>query len=139
MDKAVDNGVNFGGSTRKRSLLLLDGDCGFCQKAAEAARSTLFRSTLTAAPFQRVGLDEFGLTPQCCEETLHVIDPRGGVRTGSDAVAEVLLASRFPWPLLGRALYLPGLRRLAQGIYARVARNRHRLPGGSAACRLSSP
>lgn len=136
MDKTVDNGVNSGGSTRKRSLLLFDGDCGFCQKAAEASQSVLFRATLTATPFQRTGLGEFGLTPQRCEETLHVIDPRGGVRTGSDAVAEVLLASRFPWPFLGRVLYLPGVRRLAQGFYARVARNRHRLPGGSTACRL---
>ena len=51
-------------------------------------------------------------------------------------VATVLRASRGPWPVVGQLLRLPGVRRVAGWGYAVVARNRHRLPGATAACEV---
>lgn len=128
MDDLVDNSG--------RGLLLFDADCGFCTRSAGWAEGPVLRSTLTKLAFQRAPLSELGLDPAKCAEALHVIGHDGRVHVGSDAVAEVLLTSRLPWRPLGWLLRLPGLRRLAQFGYAIVARNRHRLPGGTAACSL---
>lgn len=120
----------------QRPLMLYDGDCGFCTTSALATRSKWFRSEVTVTPFQRADLVVHNLTVDKCGESLHVVDNDGGVHVGSDAVAVVLRESRFPWPLVGRALRLPGMRWVAQRAYAAVARNRHKLPGGSPACEL---
>lgn len=129
-DKAVDN------TRPTRPLVLYDGDCGFCTTSALAAHSRWFESKVDVSPFQRVDLAVHRLTVDKCGETLHAVDADGRTHTGSDAVAVVLRESRLPWPLLGGALRLPGVRWAAQRIYALVARNRHRLPGGSPTCEL---
>lgn len=117
-------------------LMLFDGDCGFCTRSALASRGRWFRARVDVRPFQRVDLVVHNLTVDKCGETLHVVDNDGSVHVGSDAVAVVLRESRFPWPIIGAFLRLPGVRWVAQGAYAIVARNRHKLPGGSAACEL---
>lgn len=119
-------------------LVLFDADCGLCTTSARSLHGPVFRARVKTDAFQRVDLSALGLTVDKCGETLHVIDRAAGdaVFTGSDAVARVLRASRLPWPLVGWALALPGIRRLAGWVYGVVARNRHRLPGGSASCEM---
>lgn len=51
-----------------------------------------------------------------------------------EAIAAMLGAVGPPWRIAGRALLLPGVSRLAAAGYRLVARNRHRLPGGTPAC-----
>jgi predicted DCC family thiol-disulfide oxidoreductase YuxK len=41
--------------------------------------------------------------------------------------------------LLGRLIRLPVMRTVAAAAYHLVANNRHRLPGGTPACRLAAP
>ena len=55
---------------------------------------------------------------------------------GPDAIAALLRTSHRAWRLIGRLLQLPPVRALAWPGYRWVARNRHRLPGGTAACAL---
>jgi predicted DCC family thiol-disulfide oxidoreductase YuxK len=38
------------------------------------------------------------------------------------------------WRLIGRLVLVPGVIRVARVAYRWIARNRHRMPGGSAAC-----
>lgn len=118
-----------------RSLVLVDGECGFCRRAVDVALSGWMRAQVDAAPLQSVDLGALGLSVDKCLETLHVVAGES-VFTGSDAVAAVLQRSRGAWPMLGRVLMAPGVRWLAQRGYGLVARNRHRLPGGSDTCRL---
>jgi predicted DCC family thiol-disulfide oxidoreductase YuxK len=64
------------------------------------------------------------------------VDVDGRTQAGHCAVASVLRASRRPWPVLGRAMLLPGVSWVAARVYGWVAANRHRLPGGTPACAL---
>jgi len=93
---------------------------------------------VTAVPYQQAGVPErFGLTREACEEAAWAFEPGGRRHRGAGAVnAAVAWALGLPLPL---HLYaLPGLRQLQDAVYARVARNRHRL-GGSGACAVGEP
>ncbi|GAA4895983.1 hypothetical protein GCM10025789_12050 [Tessaracoccus lubricantis] len=129
-DNSVDN------SRPAKPLVLFDEDCGFCTTSAQASQTSWFRAQVAVIAFQRVDLTVHNLTVDKCAESLHVVDTDGSIHVGSDAVAVVFRESRFPWPIVGAALGLPGLRWVAQRVYAVVAANRYRLPGGSAACKL---
>lgn len=117
-------------------LVLYDADCGFCTASVRAAQGRWVRAAIDATPFQSADLVVHRLTVDKCAEALHCVEPDGRVTVGAEAVATVLLASRDPWPFVGRLLRLPGLRRVAAWGYAVVARNRHRLPGATAACEM---
>ena len=119
-------------------LVLYDADCGFCTTSSRAMTNRWFRADAEARSFQSVNLDDFGLTVDKCAEKLHVVD---GTRVfvGGAAISAVLRRSRLPWPAIGRVLALPGIRVLVEWVYGLVARNRHRLPGGSAACEMPPP
>jgi predicted DCC family thiol-disulfide oxidoreductase YuxK len=132
----VDNPVD--GTDPCPLLVLYDADCGFCTTSSRAMTNRWFRADAEARSFQSVTLDDFGLTVDKCAEKLHVVD---GTRvfTGGQAVALVLRRSRLPWPLVGLLMTLPGVRVLTEWVYGLVARNRHRLPGGSAACEMPPP
>ena len=66
------------------------------------------------------------------------VTPAGAVHGGAQAVAKLLLSAPGGWPLVGALLTLPPVRWMAHGLYRLIARNRHRLPGGTAACALPS-
>ena len=117
-------------------LVLYDADCGFCTVSVRAAQGRWLRARIEATPYQSADLVVHRLTVDKCAAALHCVEPDGRVSVGADAVATVLLASRNPWPLVGRLLRLPGVRRVAGFAYAVVARNRHRLPGATAACEM---
>lgn len=117
-------------------LVLYDADCGFCAASARAMTGRAFRADAEARAFQAVDVGRFGLTVDKCGEKLHVVDRAGRVYAGGAAVAAVLRRSRLPWPAVGWAMGLPGVRVVAEWAYAVVARNRHRLPGGTASCEL---
>jgi predicted DCC family thiol-disulfide oxidoreductase YuxK len=117
-------------------LLLFDGDCAFCSSCVRAAQRIL-PGELRAIPWQRVpDLAIYGLTPEAAAASIHWVDSSGSLASGGEAVAHVLLAAGGAWWWLGRVLLLPGVRDLAALVYGVVARNRHRFPGGTPACRL---
>ncbi|MBK7822069.1 MAG: DUF393 domain-containing protein [Tessaracoccus sp.] len=131
--KRVDNSVD---AVRHPPLLVLyDADCGFCTTSSRAMTTRWFRADADPRSFQSVDLDALGLSVDKCADKLHVLD---GTRVfaGAAALAAVLRRSRIPWPAVGWLMTLPGVRALAEWIYGLVARNRHRLPGGTAACEM---
>lgn len=136
--KDGEKGVeNLGKSSGVEKLLVLfDSDCGFCSRSVQVALGSWFRADCCARPFQAMDLSFHNLTVDKCAEALHCVAPDGTVTVGHEAVAAILRRSRRPWPLVGRAMLLPGVSRLAAWVYAAVAKNRHRLPGGTGECRL---
>jgi predicted DCC family thiol-disulfide oxidoreductase YuxK len=119
-------------------VLLYDGDCGVCTRLAGVVVRRVRRqpSELFVAPYQDVDLAPLGLTPAQCDEALQWVAADGRISSAQDAVARVLMAGRrWQWPF-GALLLAPGVNRLAGVVYRWVAANRHRLPGGTAACSL---
>ena len=116
-------------------MLIYDGDCRFCTSSAEWLRTRLLADQPIVA-YQAVDLGRFGLTEADAAAAAYWVDAEGGLHRGAAAIAAALAACGGAWGIVGRGLALPPLSWLARGVYAVVARNRHRMPGGSASCRL---
>jgi predicted DCC family thiol-disulfide oxidoreductase YuxK len=122
-------------TTAAAPTFVYDGDCAFCTTCAEF----IGRHVPTGArivPWQFADLDALGLSRQQCEDAVQWVAPDGSVAAGPDAIALLLRASRPLWRLAGRLLQARPVRAAAWPAYRWVARNRHRLPGGTAACAL---
>jgi predicted DCC family thiol-disulfide oxidoreductase YuxK len=121
-------------------VLVFDGDCGFCTSSAHwVARRWSEEST--AIPWQELGnegLLRLGLTEEQAMVSVWWVEPGGPVLGAEQAVAKALLACGRPWRWIGAAMLLPPGRRLGRLLYPVIARHRHRLPGGTPACRTES-
>jgi len=120
------------GPAERRSALVFDGDCAFCTSCARLLERIGPEAEIVA--WQVADLDALAITPAQAAEAVRWIEPDGTVRSGHEAIAAALGAAGVPWRIVGRALRLPGISSLAAVIYQLVARNRHRLPGGTPAC-----
>lgn len=122
-------------------VLVYDGDCGFCTASVRQAQRWI-GSMPTVASYQSLAatgdLSRLGLTADRCSEAVQYVARDRAVYSAHDAVAAVLLGAGRGWWVLGALLRAPGLHALAGVAYRWVARNRHRLPGASDRCSLSS-
>src|SRR5262245_18146661 len=119
-------------------LLIYDGDCAFCSTSVRWIMSH-WDGHEEAVPWQRISaerLSELGLTHDDVRRAVWWVDPSRPPSRGHVAVAHAL-KDADGWPaMVGRVLLVPPFRWLAAGVYPLVARWRHRLPGGTPACRL---
>ncbi|GGS54365.1 DUF393 domain-containing protein [Streptomyces griseoviridis] len=120
---------------RTRPVLVYDGDCRFCTTSV-AFLERLLRPDCSITPWQFADLASLGVAQRRAEYEALWITPTGAVHGGAQAVARLLLRAGKGWAVLGALLTLPPFRRVAHGVYRIVADNRHRLPGGTAACAL---
>jgi predicted DCC family thiol-disulfide oxidoreductase YuxK len=118
-------------------VLLFDGDCAFCTSCVNWMHRHIRRLD-TTVPYQRADLDSLGLTAAQCEVALQWVGVDRTVLSAHRAVAQVLIDAGKGWGVVGRAMRLPGIRTLTAVTYRGVARNRHRLPGGTPACSLDA-
>lgn len=120
---------------RTNPLLVFDGDCGFCTTVVRRLERTLPRFP-DAEPWQWVDLDELGLTRH--EVTHYVWLLAGERRFRGHAAFAAMLGMQPSWGVrfVGRMLVTPPFSWVAAVGYALIARFRHRLPGGTAACAL---
>ena len=120
------------------AVLVYDADCGFCTaSAAWIERHWPEGSTATAVAYQRLDpavAEAAGVDPGEFRDAAYWLDGEQQ-RRGASAVAAALEEARGALGALGRALSLPVLREAAEPVYRVVARNRHRLPGSTTACR----
>ncbi|MFF2077336.1 thiol-disulfide oxidoreductase DCC family protein [Kitasatospora sp. NPDC058162] len=132
----------------KDPVLVFDGDCAFCSSCVRWGeaylRQTLASGGWESVPFQFADLAELdaltgGLGEVSAEragrEVLWVT-PAGRVYGGAQAVARLLMRTGGAWAYLGALLTLAPMRPVAGVVYRWVSRNRHRMPGGTAACAL---
>lgn len=118
-----------------RPLLVFDGDCAFCTRSVRLVERRIRRHPHIVA-WQSLDLTEWGLTQAECEEAVQWIDADGTRASAHLAVARTLVYGGRGWALLGRVISVPGIRSVAGVVYRWVARNRHRMPGGTAQCNL---
>jgi len=122
-----------------RGVLIFDGDCGFCSTCVRIAQRIL-PADVKAVPWQRVpDLGAYGLTPDEAAASVQWVDSSGGLASGHEAVAHLLMAAGGVWAVAGRSLLLPVVGNAAAIVYEFVARHRHQLPGGTPACQLPEP
>lgn len=114
-------------------VLIFDGDCAFCSSSVRFIERRI-RKHPECRPWQHLDLSEFGLAQQECERAVQYVDAQGNVHEAQDAIAELLIDAGRGWSMCGRLMSLPGVRRLAGVSYRLIARNRHRLPGGTPRC-----
>ena len=114
-------------------LLLVDGECGFCMRAA--AWLDARTSGVTLAVLQRADVSQYSLEPTAVAARLHAVGPNG-VKVGSAAVAEGLRHGSRPMRFAASLIDAPVVCIVAQRVYELVAKFRHRLPSGTVECRL---
>lgn len=117
------------------STFVYDGDCVFCSRCAEFIERRI-PARARVLPWQLADLDALGLTAAKCEEAVQWVGADGVRAAGPDAIARLLGDSAPLWRAAGGALRFVPVRAVAWPAYRWVARNRHRLPGGTAACSL---
>ncbi len=113
-----------------------DGDCAFCSRCARFVQRRI-PGRAEVVPWQSTDLAALGLTAAECEEAVRWVAGDGATAGGPDAIDLLLRDSTSPaWRAFGLPLRLRAVRALAWPVYRWVARNRHRMPGGTAACAL---
>ncbi|TFD75645.1 thiol-disulfide oxidoreductase DCC family protein [Cryobacterium fucosi] len=121
-----------------KPLFLFDGDCGLCQNAIDRIKSRI-APPIDFATYQSVDLDALDVTLATCLEGPVLVRADRSHVVGVGAMAGMLRTARNPYPLFGRAMIAPGISRLLNHLQPVFYRNRHRLPGGTAACRTQQP
>jgi predicted DCC family thiol-disulfide oxidoreductase YuxK len=119
----------------ERPVFLYDGDCAFCTSCARFIERRIPTSAEVRA-WQLTDLDALGVTRVEADEAVVWVAPGGATVAGPVAIARLLVDAGSVWRPLGWLLDLPPVRWLAWPVYRLVARNRHRMPGGTAACSL---
>ncbi|MGI9603054.1 MAG: thiol-disulfide oxidoreductase DCC family protein [Acidimicrobiales bacterium] len=116
-----------------RSVLLYDGDCGFCTRSATFIGDRLAPPG-QALPWQRVDLARYGLETDAVADASYWIDQHGRPHRGAAAITGALAAGTGGWSRVAWAFDRAPLSWLAAAVYPLVVRFRHRLPGSSDRC-----
>ncbi|MFB2556162.1 thiol-disulfide oxidoreductase DCC family protein [Herbiconiux liangxiaofengii] len=114
--------------------LVYDADCGFCTRAAEyLSRSG---SVPTTSWQSLPDLAEVGLDIDKVLTAAYWLREGRATDAGASAIARALIAGGGWRAGLGAVILAPPVRWVAAPVYRVIARNRHAMPGGTAACRL---
>lgn len=127
---------------REVPLVIFDGDCAFCTSSAHWVARRLRRPLGPNArllPWQFTDLAALGTTAQRAQREALWLGTDGSIYGGAAAFAEWLKFRGAGYAAVGQLLNLPLARTLAAAVYRVIARNRHRMPGGSPACALPPP
>jgi predicted DCC family thiol-disulfide oxidoreductase YuxK len=117
------------------TTFVFDGDCSFCTACANFVTRWI-PTRAEVVPWQRADLAALGLTREAALQAVQWVDPGHTPVAGPEAIGALLRSSRWYWKPFGWILALPPVRAAAWPLYRLIARNRHRMPGGTAACAL---
>jgi predicted DCC family thiol-disulfide oxidoreductase YuxK len=118
-----------------RPVLVYDADCSFCTRSARSLGRHL-HPPAAIAPWQGLDLAAAGLTVADVRSAAWWLDADGRRWRGHEAIGQALVAARGWRAVCGHLILVPPLAWLARPIYAVVARNRSKMPGGTDACEL---
>lgn len=115
--------------------LLYDPDCGFCTASAHWLQGLGLDATVE--PMTPALLSELGVDAERAAREIPFVADNGTVSHGARAIGLALTSGPAWCRPVGWLLVHPPVRWLADPAYRLVARYRHRLPGGTGACRLN--
>jgi predicted DCC family thiol-disulfide oxidoreductase YuxK len=117
------------------ALLIFDGDCGFCTSSANYVTRKA-KGKIEAHPWQFLNLAEHNLTQEQAEAKVQLIR-HGKIYSGHEAFVQFIqIAGPKGLRTISRLALVKPFSFLAAGCYWLVARYRHKLPGGTPACKL---
>jgi predicted DCC family thiol-disulfide oxidoreductase YuxK len=117
------------------NTLIFDGDCGFCTSSANFIVK-VSKPKVTAIPYQWAELQEFGLSLEETQKKVY-LNVAGNNYSGHLAVAKLLrMQPNILLSALGAVAIVPPFTWAGAGIYWLTAKYRHKLPGGTPACKL---
>lgn len=121
--------------TTQPAILIFDGDCGFCTSTSNFIERNS-SSPIAAHPWQFIDVTQYGLTQAQTAAKVYLVRDGHGY-AGHEAFAQILILQRNVFlRTLGYMLMVPPLSWLARPGYSLVARFRHKLPGGTPACKM---
>ncbi|NMO50826.1 DUF393 domain-containing protein [Actinoplanes sp. TBRC 11911] len=117
-------------------VFVFDGDCAFCSSCARFIERRI-PTRASVVPWQFTDLAALGLTQEQAETAVQWVDPEHSViAAGPDGIAALLRDAGKGWRPIGAVLGLRPVRAVAWPAYRWVAKHRHLMPGGTAACSL---
>jgi predicted DCC family thiol-disulfide oxidoreductase YuxK len=122
--------------------LIFDGDCAFCTSSAHWLARRLHRRSgpnPRLIPWQFSDLTALGTTAERAQSEALWVGTDGTIYGGAAAFAQWLEFRGGAYTVAGYLMDLPAVRTLAAAVYRVIAKNRHRMPGGSPACALPPP
>jgi predicted DCC family thiol-disulfide oxidoreductase YuxK len=128
--------------SREVPWVIFDGDCAFCTSSAHWVARRLnrpFGPNAQLVPWQFTDLVALGTTAERAQREALWVATDGAIDGGAAAFAEWLRFRGGGYAVAGRLLTMPLARSVASAVYRLIARNRHRMPGGSPACALPPP
>lgn len=116
-----------------KALLIYDGDCAFCKNSLKWAIGNLKQMPNYVA-FQKIDLTEYQLTKTEAESQVWLLE--GNRQFGGHRAVASLFKGQTSlfWRLIGVVIDLFGP--ISALVYRWVAKNRHRLPGGTKECSI---
>lgn len=117
-----------------KPVFIYDADCGFCTTSASWLAK---KGTFDLQAWQFVDdLSALGLDYEMVTSAAHWVVDGKVVASGSDAIGRALVSRGGVWAIAGRITLSRLVRPLASFVYGKIAANRHKMPGGTAACKI---
>ena len=118
--------------------LIFDGDVHSAPPARTGWQDgwTVRGGRTLGSPWQFSDLAVLGTTAERAQREALWVGTDGTVYGGAAAFAEWLKFRGGPYAVAGSVMDLPVVRALAAAVYRVIAKNRHRMPGGTPACAL---
>jgi predicted DCC family thiol-disulfide oxidoreductase YuxK len=117
-----------------KPLLLFDGNCGFCRKWVGRWRA-LTGDQVSYEPYQEAAARFPEINPERYKHSLQLIQIDGQVLQGAEAVFTSLKVIIYLRWLSWGYDFVPGVSRLSEWFYRKVAENRNRVWMKSACCK----
>lgn len=116
-------------------VLIFDGTCGFCTSATNYILKHS-SAKLVAHPWQFIDVTHYGISQEQAQSKVQLVVD-GQVFAGHEAFAMLLrLQKNLFLKVVGKLLVIPPFSLLARFGYFLTAKYRHKLPGGTPACKL---
>lgn len=93
------------------------------------------KGRLDLQPFQFLKLGQLGVSLEDARNSVQFLNGNNRY-SGARAIGEALVAARTVWSIAGWIIKAPVVLSFAELVYLLIAKNRHRLPGGTPACEL---
>jgi predicted DCC family thiol-disulfide oxidoreductase YuxK len=113
----------------KRTLLLYDATCRFCELGSNSVLKFLPAGTLQRADVNdSVIQHQYHISREAAQREMYLVNTNGQVSHGIWAIAELLRLSRWAWPLEW-LWHIPGFTFVGQRLYLWIADHRYLIMG----------